>query len=410
MAAVEGQGLETRLQGLLDRAGALLSAKGGEGEARACLETLDRGLLAGLWKAEAGGEDTGRFLSWAFYRKGLLKRLKAYGVRLDRDLLRTVYGSAGSPRLILLVTHACQLRCAYCRVRRYPAKMTKETAEAGVRWLMGGLRSEAELQFFGGEPLLALDIVRHSVLLAEDLAERSGKKVRFLLTTNGLALSDKALQFFRDHGVSLEFSCDGTYATQLEQRKAAGGKDYYARLSRNLEALRAADVPYQVIAVVTPENAGRILDEFRFLADLGHRRIQLNYALGRLWGPDASAELFRQMGRAAALSRELGVSFVNAESCRREPVVLNSELTVDCDGGVFRETGVCLEEDFLEMKKRFLVARVPGAGLFDRHGSTQFDNLALLVGAYGKGELRRTLLNNLGIGLRFLRNPPWGAL
>ncbi|MBI5881810.1 MAG: radical SAM protein [Elusimicrobia bacterium] len=428
--------IEVRLKVLLSRAEGLLSRHRGAasldageaGQVRACLETLDRGLLAGLWKTEldgagavgdgargtgkTGGGRAGRFMDWLFYRKGLLHRLKADGARVDRDLLRTVYGNAGSPRLILLVTHSCQLRCAYCRVRRYPARMTCEVAEAGVRWLMAGLRSEAEIQFFGGEPLLALDVVRRATLLAESLAERSGRRPRFLLTTNGLALSDKALRFFRDHRFSLEFSCDGTYGTQLSQRRAAGGRDYYGRLSRNLESLRAAEVPYQVIAVVTPENVSRMLEEFRFLAELGHRRIQLNYALGRFWDEASSAELFRQMGRVSGLAREMGVSFVNEEAARREPVVLNSELTVDCDGEVFRETGVCLEEDFREMKKRFLVTRVGGAargraGLFDRHGSTQFDNLALLAGAYGRGELRRTLLNNLAIGLRFLREPPW---
>ncbi|MBI4679059.1 MAG: radical SAM protein [Elusimicrobia bacterium] len=400
--------IEARLKALLARAEDCLArgAASGAAQARACLETLDRALLAGLWRAELAG-GPGSFMDWLFYRKGLARRLKAGGVRADEDLLRAVHGGAGSPRLILLVTHACQLRCDYCRVRRYPARMTPQVADAGVRWLLGSLRSEVELQFFGGEPLLALDIVRRATLLAESLASGRAKRVRFLLTTNGLSLSDKALQFFRDHGFSLEFSCDGTYQTQLSQRKAAGGKDYYARLSRNLESLRAADIPYQVIAVVTPESVGRAQDEFRFLAGLGHRRIQLNYALGRFWDKDAAKELFRQMAAVSRLAAESGVAFVNQEAARREPVVLNSELTVDCDGGVFRETGVCLEEDFREMKRRFLVARVPGAGLFDAHASTQFDNLALLIGAYGRGDLRKTLLNNLGIGLRFLRKPPW---
>ncbi|MBI5622589.1 MAG: radical SAM protein [Elusimicrobia bacterium] len=420
MAAARGGAgsgaLTAKLAGLLKRAEALLLEHrgassldaAGSGEVRAILSTLDRALLAGLWKAEASGQGSGGYMEWLFYRKALLERLKAFGVRLDRDLLKTVLGSAGSPRLILLVTHSCQLACAYCRVRRYPARMSAKTAEAGVRWLMGGLRSEAELQFFGGEPLLAMDTVRAATLAAEEQALRSGKKARFLLTTNGLALDDKALLFFRDHGISLEFSCDGTYATHLSQRRAAGGRDYYARLSRNLAALRTADIPYQVIAVVTPENVARLGSEFRFLADLGHRRIQLNYALGRYWDDAAASELFRQMGAVAESAERTGVTFVNAQTARREPVVLNSELTVDCDGEVFRETGVCLEEDFRAMKRRFRVCRLARAGLFDRCASTQFDNLALLAGAYGQGDLRRTLLNNLAIGLRFLRNPPWG--
>jgi pyruvate-formate lyase-activating enzyme len=378
-------------------------AEGGFAEARACLQELDRTLLLKLARDDSRLKE---LQGWVFYRRALLRRLGERGVRAGPELLRALF-AAGSPRLILLVTHACQLRCAYCRVRRYPGKMSPQTAEAGVRWLLGGLRREVELQFFGGEPMLAFGLVRRCVSLAARLAARAGKTVRFLLTTNGLSLPDEALGFFRERGVRLEFSCDGGYTTQLRQRRAAGGRDYYAALARNLERLRDAGVEYQVIAVVTPENIGRIEDEFRYLAGLGHRRIQLNYALGRFWSARQEAALFAGMARICRLADELGVEFVNRSSQRREPVVLNSELTVDCDGEVFRETGVCLEEDFREMKSRFLVTRVPEAGLFDAHASTQFDNLALLVGAYGRGRLRRILLNNLALGLRFDREPPW---
>ncbi|MBI5241260.1 MAG: radical SAM protein [Elusimicrobia bacterium] len=377
--------------------------QGGFGEARGRLDELDRSVLLRLSRDDSRLE---QLRPYVFYRRALLARLRARGVRVGPELLRALF-AAGSPRLILLVTHACQLRCAYCRVRRYPGRMSPQTAEAGIRWLLGGLRREVELQFFGGEPLLAFDVVRRAASLAARLAARAGKTARFLLTTNGLSLPDAALDFFREQGFRLEFSCDGDYSTQLRQRRAAGGRDYYARLARNLERLRGAGVDYQVIAVLTPENVGRVEEEFRYLAGLGHRRIQLNYALGRFWNARQEAALFAGMRRVSELAGELGVEFINSSSQRREPVVLNSELTVDCDGEVFRETGVCLEEDFRGMKSRFLVTRLGDAGLFDAHASTQFDNLALLVGAYGRGRLRRILLNNLDLGLRFDRRPPW---
>lgn len=400
----------------LGRAEGLLASGSGPalGEARGLLESLDRGLLEALWRGESAREAAGAPAGlgglgpFVFYRRALLRRLKARGVRLDPALLRSVCGGATSPRLILLVTHACQLRCGYCRVRRYPARMAPETADSAVRWLLGGLRSEVQLQFFGGEPLLNLPVVRRATALAERLAGERAKRVSFLLTTNGLAVTGEVLGFLREHRVAVEFSCDGGYRTQLSQRRAAGGRDYYAALASNLEALRRAGVSYQVISVVTPEGVGRLEEEFSTLARLGHRRIQLNYSLGRLWEPRAARRLREGLRRAAELAGELGLELVNRDPCRREPVVLNSELTVDCDGGVFRETGVCLEEDFREMKARFSVVRLKDAGLVDGYGSTQFDNLAQLVNAYSGHELRRVLLNNLRLGLDLARRPPWG--
>ena len=53
------------------------------------------------------------------------------------------------------------------------------------------------------------------------------------------------------------------------------------------------------------------------------------------------------------------------------------------------------------MKKRFRVADVRLAGLFETYGATPFDNFALLASAYGQGDMRRTLLSNLELGRSF---------
>lgn len=395
-------------EGLRAAAAALeAAARDGGAEARRRLAALDGALLEALRRAEAAPDGSAaaarrRLLSsYAFYRRGLLAGLAAGGRRPAPAALRALYAGAASDRLILLVTHACQLRCAYCRVRKYGATMTPEAAEAGVRWLMGSLRDDVELQFFGGEPLLALPVVRRAAALARGLAAENGKRVRFLLTTNGLALDDATTRYLRDEGFSVEISCDGTMGAQDSQRPTARGTGSWELLSAGLERLRAAGVDHQVIAVVMPEDAHRAHERLEELAALGHRRIQLNYALGRLWTAERAEALRASFARAAASARRLGVEFVNATARRREPVVLNSELTVDCDGTVFRETGVCLEEDFQEAKRRFRVCDAADAGLFESYGTTPFDNLALLASAYGRGELRATLLSNLELGMSF---------
>jgi sulfatase maturation enzyme AslB (radical SAM superfamily) len=375
--------------------------------ARRRLAALDAVLLEALRRAEAapdGSPAAGRrreLAGYAFYRRRLLARLAARGARPGPDALRALYAGAASDRLILLVTHACQLRCAYCRVRKYGATMTDEAARAGVRWLMGSLRDEVELQFFGGEPLLALPLVRRTAGFAREAAAAAGKRVRFLLTTNGLALDDAAAAFLKENEVSVEISCDGTMGAQDSQRPTARGDGSWELLRAGLERLRGAGVDYQVIAVVLPEDAARAHERLEALAALGHRRIQLNYALGRRWTEENQILLRASLERAAESARGLGVEFVNATARRREPVVLNSELTVDCDGRVFRETGICLEEDFQDMKARFGVTDARTAGLFESYGTTPFDNLALLASAYGRGPLREILLSNLELGMSF---------
>ena len=164
---------------------ALINAdKDGGMSARRILAAFDAALFEALRRAESAADGTAaasrraEIKRQAFYRRRLLGRLIKSGVRPTGDHLRALFSGSGSDRLILLVTHACQLRCAYCRVRKYGATMTPDVAEAGVRWLMSSLRRDVELQFFGGEPLLALPVVRRAVALAETSARNAGKTVR----------------------------------------------------------------------------------------------------------------------------------------------------------------------------------------------------------------------------------------
>ncbi len=366
------------------------------------LAAVDRLLLARLWGAQRAGRcaEAEALAGYARYRRGIFLRAARAAGRGRRELLE-LFSGVGTGRLVLLVTRLCQLRCSYCRVRKYPARMSMAVADAAVRFALTAGRPEVELQFFGGEPLLAFDVVRRAVAQAEALAARLGKRVRFLLTTNGLALDRETLSFLSAHAFCVEFSCDGSPQTQRDQRAALGGRDYSRALSRSLAALKHAGLPYHVIAVVPPERAGSIEETFRYLAGLGHRRIQLNYALGRVWSREAQDRFARGLAGAGRLARRLGVVLVNETRQRREPVALNGEITVDCDGGVYRGLAHGLEEDFMAMKSRFLVADVLRAGPFDYYGASQFDNFWLLAQTFaGNPDMRRTLLNNIGFGFR----------
>jgi len=332
-------------------------------------------------------------------------RLEALLRRLETERGAALAAARSSPalrtpqRLILLITHRCQLRCRYCRVRKFGADMSESVVSDAVRLLFTSPRRELQLQFFGGEPLLRFDLIRRAVAEAE--ARRGGRRLSYLLTTNGIALDATVLEFLGRHRFDVEFSCDGVLGAQRRQRRAAAGRAPHARVLRNLEALRDSGIAYFVIAVTTPDSVGRLFEEFRSLAELGHRRIQVNYCLGRFWAAAAVRTLLAEMDRIRDfVASRPELEFVNATAIRREPVVLNAELTVDCDGGIYRETGVCLEEDFSRAKRDFFVADVAQAGRLDRLGSSPFDNFRLLADVYGRRRpaWRRIILNNIETG------------
>lgn len=410
---------------LLARAEEALARAAPEGcEAAAdLLDRLDESLLLAWTAAERararpeGRAAAARLEPYLFYRRGLLRRLARRGAKVGPGLLGSLYRGSAGRRMFLFVTHACQLRCSYCHVAKDGRRMDGATLDAGVRLMTRALRPEIELHFFGGEPLLAFGSVRRAVALAERLAGRAGKRVRFLLTTNGLELGKDAVRFLQEHPFSVEFSCDGAREAQLAQRAPAGGRDYYARLRENLARLREARVPYVVITVVLPGRAAGLLDQLRYLAGLGHRRVQVNYALGSLWDEESRAEFFRQMARAARWARGEGVELVNLTSARREPVTLNGDLTLDAGGGLYRGPvlfdGALVREadgrpaaeagagrDYRRLTELFSAGRVEDALLPEHYGATPFDNFACLSRAYrGSDRVRETVLNNVEMGL-----------
>ncbi len=337
-----------------------------------------------------------------------LERARLLSARLARALRERrgrPRASFDPERLILLVTTACQLRCTYCGIDKDSGEsMSEATARRGVELLMASRRPSVQLQFFGGDPLLRFDLIGSAVARAEALKKRPGApaQVRYMLTTNGHALDARKLSFFKPLDFLIEFSFDGRYETFQAQRPGLGGRDFYAKIRRNLDALRRSGVRYYVIAVATPESVAGLSENVDYIASLGHRRIQVNYQLGRFWSRDAVRTLLSQMGRVARSAARGRFELINATVVRREPTVLNSELVIDVDGGIYRETGMFMEKDFQEHKRNFLVADVGAARLLESYAASPFDNFLLfsrLWARSGNALFRKIVLNNIEVGL-----------
>lgn len=123
----------------------------------------------------------------------------------------------------LILTAACNLRCAYCyQDRRQPARMSWKTLKRAVDLLARSDQPRAVLNFFGGEPLLEFEMVRRAVLYAESVL--SHRVVRqFGLCTNGNLLDQEKLEFLDSHGVDLQLSFDGV--AQAQDERAPGSFD-----------------------------------------------------------------------------------------------------------------------------------------------------------------------------------------
>ena len=179
--------------------------------------------------------------------------------------------------LCLHVSHDCNLRCKYCFADEgayHSARetMSSETAKAAIDFLVkeSGSRKVLEVDFFGGEPLMNLGVVKETVYYAKAEAAKRGKRFLFTTTTNGLLLDDDAIKFFNEEMENVVLSLDGRKEIHDAVRKTVNGKGSFdAVIGKIKEFVKSrGDKHYYVRGTFTAKNLDFSKDVL-FLADEG---------------------------------------------------------------------------------------------------------------------------------------------
>jgi sulfatase maturation enzyme AslB (radical SAM superfamily) len=204
---------------------------------------------------------------------------------------------------------SCNLHCAYCyRQGRSRSAMPWHVLRRRMHGLLPACAADVECAFTGGEPLLSLPLLRRAVDEGERLAAKIGRRIRWKLLTNGLLLDRAALDFLDAHRFTLHVSFDGIAASQ-----DARGRGSFPRLDALLDRL-PAEYPdlwedrLQVSMTLTPDNLPHLGDSVRYFLHKDVRNLSVSPAMGRAgcaWRPERIAELDRQIGEVAAVSRRV---------------------------------------------------------------------------------------------------------
>ncbi|KZR62105.1 radical SAM protein [Prochlorococcus sp. MIT 1303] len=200
--------------------------------------------------------------SWTNLEKTVINRL---GIGNHQQLVKTTDCSSNHKQIsinsiALFVIQECNMSCTYCYgvEGRYGSggKMDEKTAYSTVDWLIKQSNENKELQinFFGGEPLLAFDLVEKTINYAETKAKQNNKKISFGLNTNGTLLNQKIIDFLKQHNTSISVSFDGEKAIQDKVRPLKNGKSSYDKIVPNLKLLLSSDAQTHVHTVLSERN------------------------------------------------------------------------------------------------------------------------------------------------------------
>ena len=206
-----------------------------------------------------------------------IEGLKDAGLLYKEEVHTAPVKSHEVKALCIHICHDCNLRCKYCFADEgaYHAAremMSLETAKKAIDFLIqnSGKRKVLEVDFFGGEPLMNLDVIKATVAYAKEEAAKRGKRFLFTTTTNGLLLDDDAIEFLNAEMENVVLSLDGRKEVHDAVRKTINGKGSFdAVIDKIKKFVRVrGDKHYYVRGTFTAKNLDFSKDVL-FLADQG---------------------------------------------------------------------------------------------------------------------------------------------
>lgn len=178
-------------------------------------------------------------------------------------------------RYVLHVTKECNMNCTYCYEKDKTSKYTWEEVKQLIDNIVKFNKDkEFEIEYLGGEPLLAFDIIKKATQYLESI--QSVKVKSYAVTTNGTILDDSIIQWLKNNKKIYWFaSMDGTkWMNQLRVFKESGVNSYDIVL-RNHKILEK-EIGINRIGihmVIHPYNVAYLTQGIKHLYDNGARNI-----------------------------------------------------------------------------------------------------------------------------------------
>ncbi len=204
--------------------------------------------------------------------------------------------------LWLVMTRTCNLDCTYCYQGSHQWQWQKDkdldkhisdkTIAKALEFATDWTTQELSVIFYGGEPLLQFDKIKKWVPIWKLAFLRTGKKIRFSVTTNGTLLNEEVREFFDEHGISFLLSLDGPPWIHDKQRFYHGGKPSWDKIQTEeiLQWRPNNEIAWQIDPSRVPEAS-----DLQWMIDKGFKRINFNLNWNTPWPDDKRLELIKFM-------------------------------------------------------------------------------------------------------------------
>ncbi len=217
-----------------------------------------------------------------------IEQLKADGALFTKDVYEDYIKdfkqrSTVVKALCLHIAHDCNLACKYCFAEEGEYKghrelMSYEVGKKALDFLVenSGNRRNLEVDFFGGEPLMNMQVVKDLVKYGREQEAIHNKNFRFTLTTNGILLDDEIMEFANKEMSNVVLSIDGRKDINDYMRPSRNGKGSYDIIIPKFKKFAESrnQTNYYVRGTFTHNNLD-FAEDVKHLAELGFKQISV---------------------------------------------------------------------------------------------------------------------------------------
>ena len=218
-----------------------------------------------------------------------IEELKEEGSLFTEDTFEPMAGvlkekTAGVVKALCLhVAHTCNLNCEYCfasqgKYNGERAVMSFETGKRALDFLIenSGTRTNLEVDFFGGEPLMNWQVVKDLVKYARSIEKEHNKNFRFTLTTNGVLVDDEVIDFANKEMSNVVLSLDGRKEIHDAYRVDYNGQGSWEKIVPKFQKFveKRGNQNYYMRGTFTHANPD-FLEDIKVMLDLGFTELSM---------------------------------------------------------------------------------------------------------------------------------------
>jgi len=278
---------------------------------------------------------------------------------VEREEMCNVFHTLNSKKtaftLLVTLTLECTLACPYCFEDPFRGRfvMTEETADLLIRRVEEQMAAGRDvlMDFYGGEALMALPMLKRIAGTLADEARRQGVKFDFNIITNGTLLTCKVVQELLPLGLAaVRITLDGPKDIHDRQRPFVSGKGSFDTIMANIRDIYEL-VPVDIGANYTKENYLRFPELLDYLIGEGIDPRKLKAMVFSPVMPKSDGSVHGDFKSSCASTSEPWMLeaglFLRAETLRRGfptpklassgcMVEFENDLVIAYDGGIYK--------------------------------------------------------------------------